>query len=186
MTQPKPAMCRRLWVRALLTCVSLAIVTQASAQTASLTLSAGSGSPGGSVALNLPFHSNGSQATGIQWTLDYSSTDFSSVSVAATPLATGAGEVLSCNSLSDHTNCLMINLGSNSVVVPDGVIAVATFHIASGTTNTSSQITITNLSATNAGGTALALTGTGATVTINQPVGPVLSSLTCAPASFPP
>jgi len=161
-----------LWSLIMLACALAGSATLVAAQTALLALSGGAGPPGGSATTNLIFHGNGAHATGIQWTLNYSPADFRSISVATTSLATDPGEVLSCKNLSDHTNCVMVNLTSNSMVIPDGVIAVLTFKIASKTQKTFSQITLTNLRATSGSSSTLPLIGTDAAVTINQPVSP--------------
>src|ERR1700730_18175162 len=161
--------CQLILRKLFLLCVTAAAVGSALAQGPSLALTSGSGAPGGNVALNLNFQANGTQPTGIQWTLAFSSTDISSVTVAATSTATGAGEVLSCSSAAGQVNCLMINLASNTVVVPDGTIAVATFHISPSTTSTTSQISMTNLAASDGNGLNLPLSGSGGQITISQP-----------------
>jgi uncharacterized protein (TIGR03437 family) len=167
-------------------CAAAAAANCVFAQGSSLALASGSGAPGGTVALNLNFQPGGAQATGIQWALIFPSADISSVTVAATSTATSAGEILSCSSAAGHVNCLMINLSSNTVVVPSGVIAVATFHISPTTQSTSSQILMTGLSASDGTGSSLPLSGTGGQITINQPAPPTasLSNLSCTPASI--
>ena len=154
----------------------------------SLTLSGGSGSPGGSVNVSMTFNANGTQATGAGWILNYSSTDFSSVTITASPTVTSvSGEVLSCSTGAGSANCLVINLSSSSVLVPNGTLAVATFHISPTTKSTSSSISLSSLSATDGGGKSLGLSGSGASVTINQPIPPpALSGLTCVPNTLTP
>jgi uncharacterized protein (TIGR03437 family) len=146
----------------------------------SLSLSKGSGAPGSGVSVAIGFSPNGTPATGVQWTMNYSSMDFSSVTVSASSIAAAAGEVLSCSTGSGRVTCLLINLGSSSVLVPSGGIATATFQISSTTTSTSSPITLSGLAASNGAGGSLGLTGTGSTISIGQPQGsqtPVVVSL---------
>src|SRR5438045_5421820 len=122
MTRPTRFTCQLILSPVFLLCIAAASPDSALAQGSSLTLASGAGAPGASVALNLNFQANGTQATGIQWTLNFSSTDISSVTVAASSTATGSGEVLSCSNAAGHVNCLMINLASNTVVVPNGTV----------------------------------------------------------------
>lgn len=185
MMKPGRLTCKLILSKLLLLCATVAALDNALAQGPSLALASGSGAPGGSVALNLNFQANGTQPTGIQWVLSFSSTDISSVTVAATSTATSVGEALSCSTAAGHVNCLMINLASNTVVVPNGTIAIATFHISPTTTSTASQISLTNLAASDGNGSSLSLSGTGGQITINQPP-PVtsLSNLSCTPASI--
>ena len=137
----------------------------------SISLSSGSGAPGTSVSVNISFNANGTQPTGAQWTLNYSSIDFSSVSVAQTSTVSSvSGETFLCPAGAGSATCIIINIGSDTVLVPNGIIAVATFHISPATTNTSSLITLSNLVASDGGATGLSLTGSAATITINQPM----------------
>lgn len=151
----------------LLICV-LALAGSGAWAQSSLSLTGGSGAPGSKVAVAINFAGNGAAVTAIQWTLNYSTTDFSSVAVAVSAAATTAGDVLSCQTGSGQAACLMIDLTSSTVLVPDGQIAVATFQISASTTHTSSAISLTGLSAASGNGMPLSLTGTGITITITQ------------------
>ena len=151
----------------LLICV-LAVAGSSAWAQSSLSLSGGSGTPGSKVAVAINFTGNGAAVTAIQWTMNYSTTDFSSVTVAVSATATGAGDVVSCQTGSGQAICLMANLTSKSMLVPDGQIAVATFQISASTVNTSSAISLSGLSASSGNGMALNLTGTGTTITITQ------------------
>ena len=152
----------------LLTCVLAIAGGGAWAQAPSLSLSGGAGTPGSKVAVAIHFAGNGAAVTAIQWTMNYSATDFSAVTIAVTATATAAGEVLSCQTGPGQAICLMANLTSNAMLVPDGQVAVATFQISTTTTNTSSAISLSSLSASSGNGLALSLTGTGTTITITQ------------------
>ncbi len=112
------------------------------------------------------FVSNGAPITGLQWTMKYSSADFSSVSITASSTATASGEVLSCSKAPGQVTCLMINLGSGTAPVPSGQIAVATFQISATTTNSFSAIELSGLVDSSGAGTSLGLTGIGAAIII--------------------
>jgi hypothetical protein len=138
------------------------------AQTPVLSLSGGSGLPGGNVGVAVNFTPNGAPATGIQWTMNYSTSDFSSVTVVESATASAGGEVLSCQTGAGQVICLMADLTSSTVRVPSGQIAVATFQISPSTTGTSSTISLSALFASSGSGASLGLTGTGTTITITQ------------------
>jgi hypothetical protein len=138
------------------------------AQTPSLSLSGGSGAPGANVSVVVSFVSNGAPATGLQWTMNYSTGDFSSVTTAASATATASGEVLSCSKGVGQVTCLMINLGSSAAHVPSGQIAVATFQISATTRSRSSAVELSGLSASSGVATSLGLTGIGSTITITS------------------
>jgi hypothetical protein len=151
-----------------LICVLALAAGGAWAQTPSLSLSGGSGIPGSKVAVAINFAANGAAVTALQWTLNYSTTDFSSVAVAASATASAAGDVLSCQPGPGQAICLMVDLTSSTVLVPNGQIAVATFEISASTTHSSSTISLSGLSASSGGAVSLGLKGTGATITITQ------------------
>ena len=150
----------------LLICALTVAAGGAWAQMPSLSLSGGSGAPGANISVPVSFVSNGAPVTGLQWTMKYSSADFSSVSIAASATATASGEVLSCSKGPGQVTCLMINLGSGTAPVPSGQIAVATFQISATTTNSFSAIELSGLVDSSGAGTSLGLTGTGAAIII--------------------
>ena len=166
-------------------CILAAVVGNVAAQPV-VSLAGGSGAPGASVAVNIAFSAGGTKPTGAQWTLQYSSADFSSVSVAQTSAVSSvSGEVLACPAGAGSATCLIVNTGSNGVLVPNGAVAVATFQISPTTKNTSSQITLSGLTATDGSGHSFGLTGTPATITINQPL-PSPPPATPPPVTPPP
>ncbi len=90
------------------------------AQTPSLSLSGGSGAPGGNVSVAISFVPNGAPATGVQWTMNYSTGDFSSVTVVESATATAGGDMLSCSKAPGQVTCLILNLVSRAVLVRVG------------------------------------------------------------------
>jgi len=75
--------------------VLAAIAGPMAAQNPSLSLAGGSGAPGSLVSLNISLSANGgAQPAGLQWTLNYSQADFSSVSVDIGAAATAAGKTI--------------------------------------------------------------------------------------------
>ena len=159
------------------------------AGTPSISLSSGSGAPGANVTLSVTLASNGgTQPAGVQWDFLYSSADInpgSGTFYTTGAAANAAGKQTSCNVVSPgDVRCLVVGLNTN--VMGDGVLATVTFQIASTTTQTSTPITFAGVSGTDASANSIAMTGTGATVTINQPVVPTVSNLTCSPASITP
>src|ERR1700676_2578259 len=92
------------------------------AQNVTLSLASGAGTPGTLVALNVSLNAAiGNQPAGVQWTLNYSGADFSSVGFAAGGAATAAGKSISCNSGSGTATCVV--WGINSTLIQNGVVA---------------------------------------------------------------
>src|SRR5580658_9895640 len=68
------------------------------AQAPSLSLASGSAVQGSSLPLNLSLSAGTNAPAAMQWTLTYSTTAITSLSAAAGPALTAAGDTLSCNS----------------------------------------------------------------------------------------
>jgi cohesin domain-containing protein len=153
------------------------------AQGVALSLASGSGSPGAAVTLNLSLNATGgNQPAALQWTLTYSSTDFSFINVAAGPVATAAGKSLSCNNAVGSSTCVV--WGLNSTAIANGVVAAVTLTLSGSTSNVSSSIQLLNGVAAAPDGTAISTSTAGGTVTILQ--GPSLTGISCNPASVLP
>src|SRR3974390_34528 len=90
----------RLSVAAMLAC------SAGFAQSTALSLSSVSGMPGSVVTLNLLLSLSGTQPADLQWTLNYSNSDFSAIAVTAGTAATTAGKAVSCNSTAGSVTCL--------------------------------------------------------------------------------
>ncbi len=149
------------------------------AQSAALSLSSGSGSPGSTVVLNVSLAATGASPASVEWTFNYSTTDFSSASFAAGP--DDSNKSLSCNSGSGTITCLV--WGLNNSVIPNGVVGSATLTLSSSTMDTTSSLQLGGISA-GTGGTAISTSATGGTVAIVQT--PSLNGLTCNPVSISP
>src|SRR5689334_9698854 len=94
------------------------------AWSATLSLGAASSAPGGSVSLSLNLASLGSSVVGAEWTLTYSTADFTSINIVAGSSVTAAGKQLFCsNPATGQYVCLVSGL--NRDVIPDGVLATA-------------------------------------------------------------
>ncbi len=160
-----------------------AVVSVASAQQVSLSLPAGSTTPGGSLTLNLALtNSGGSQPAGVQWTLSYPSADIASVSVAAGSAATAAAKTVACNGAAGSMVCVVSGL--NATPIASGSVASVTFHIASSPTDTSVPVQVAAPAAAAGDGSSVAAAGTGSTITVNKAATLALSSLSCSPANI--
>src|SRR6202012_1687825 len=90
----------------------------------SLALASSAGSKGAAVPLNLSLNVVGMGPAAFQWKLTYSSTDISSVTVAAGPALTSAGKALACSTATGTIMCMAVGL--NSTAIASGVVAVVT------------------------------------------------------------
>jgi len=165
-------MCSRSLPALLFFCITAAGVDRAAAQTASLSLSGGSGFPGSNVTLNVSLTINGTLPAAVQWDLLYSTADLNpevGTFYASGAAATVAGKQATCGTLvPGDIRCIVAGL--NSTAIGNGILAAVTLQIAS-TTDTSILVTLSNLAASSGGGVtqAVPIAGAGATITINQP-----------------
>src|SRR5688572_12808673 len=97
------------------------------AQGTSLSLASGSGTQGGSVALNLSMTASGNAPSGVQWKLSYPTSDVSSLSTAAGPALTAAGKAVNCSAASGSITCLASGMNANPI--GNGVVAVVTVNL---------------------------------------------------------
>ncbi len=171
----------KLWITVQLLVFSTSSMVLA--QQINLSVGSGTATPGATVTVPITLTATGgAQPAGMQWTIGYSSTDISSVSVTAGPSSTAAGKNVSCSSTSTSTIC--IAYGMNENIIASGTVASATITIASGSLDSSAPIQISGVAATDlTGSTSIPASGTGGTITIPQPTQPTLSGLSCAPAT---
>ncbi|HEY1336033.1 MAG TPA: cohesin domain-containing protein, partial [Bryobacteraceae bacterium] len=170
----------RLATALLFVCLFSSLCSMAFAQNASLSLAAGSGAPGSTVTLPLSLSAEGTRISGVQWTIAYSTADFSSASVSLGSAADSAGKTVACNtSTPGQYRCLISGLNPN--LIADGVVATTTLTVAANTTNTSSAISVTGSLGSTPQGSELAVSAGGSSVTIPQ--GPRLASFACSPAT---
>jgi uncharacterized protein (TIGR03790 family) len=141
---------------------SLGVKAAATLGSDALSLSSGTGSAGGTVILNLNLTSSaGSQPGAIGWTFGYSS-DITSVTVVSGSSSSGAQKSVACNGKA----CVIYGLNTNAI--PDGTVAVATFHIAANPSTTTIPIQVTAAVLSSAGGAAIPATTGGGTVTVSS------------------
>ncbi len=152
------------------------IISTASAQSIALSLSAGSGIPGATVALSLALNGSGISPSGLQWTMNYSTADFTSVAVAAGAAATAASKQLSCTNSTGSSTCVL--WGLNPTTVSNGVVATLSLTISAATVHASSSLQFAAVTAAGPNGAAITTSATGNTIDIvsggNQAVGIVL------------
>jgi hypothetical protein len=137
------------------------------AQDVTLNLTSGSGIPGTTVTLNITLNSSGVLPAVVQWTLNYSTVDFSSATVTAGTAAIAAGKQVSCNNTSGSATCVLWGINSNTI--SKGVAATVALTIPASTLNTSLNVQLVNTAAAALDSTALMTTATGGTVTIVHP-----------------
>ena len=151
-------------------------------QTDSLALSSAVVPPGGTATLSLSLSASGSQVAGLQWTIVYPPSAVVAITASAGSAATNALKSLKCAGSSGTYSCFLTGLnasGLNENPIPNGVVASVSVTISS--TAASVSLGITNaMGATQSGG-AVAITGTGGTITA-LPLS--VSAVTCNPATL--
>src|SRR5580698_2484097 len=158
----------------------LATCSYGLAQGVALSLSSGSATPGTAVVLNISLDATNPLPESTQWTLNYSTTDFTSAAIV--PGAGAANKSLTCTNGTGTATCLL--WGLNSDTIPNNVVASVTLNLASSATDPSSSVQLSNAVSADSTGAAMPTSVSGGTVTILQV--PVLSSLSCSPASLTP
>jgi len=155
-------------------CIIVFLICTIPVAAQTLSVSGGSGAPGSTVALSISLSSSGStQLAGVQWDLTYPSTVLSPAPGtywARGTAATAAGKQASCNLVKPgDIRCLVT--GFNSTSIQDGVLATVTLQISASTTSTSAQVNLTGTSGTDSSGSPITMTGSDASITIDQPTG---------------
>ena len=152
------------------------LISNASGQSVTLSLSAGTGSPGAAVPLTLALSGSGVSPSGLQWTMKYSTADFATVTMMAGSAATAAGKQLSCQNSVGSSTCVL--WGLNTTAISNGAVATVSVTISPTITRTSSSLQFSGVAATTSNATAIATSATGNTITIvgngSQSVGVVL------------
>jgi hypothetical protein len=145
-----------------------------------LKVAPGSAVAGGADSLNISLTSGpGGAPVAVQWTLNYSNSDLTGISLQAGPAATSTGKSLSCAPSAGSVRCII--WGMNTNIIPNGAIATANF-IVSRQAAASSALQITESLAASAIGSGIAVTGSGATLTIIH--ADAVTKLACSPASL--
>jgi len=135
-------------------------------QTVSLSLAPGTGLVGGTAYVLITLNT-ASPSAGLQWTLKYSTVDFTAITVSPGSAALGVGKRVFCNaSAAGVLTCLIEGL--NAARIPNGVVAVAAFTISATTPHTSSAVQLSNPMAVSPVGSPVLAAGSSITVTILQ------------------
>ena len=131
-------------------------------QTDSLILSSGSAASDGTVSLNLNLTSaSGHIPVGVEWTLTYSPSDVTAISVTVGPAATAAGKTLSCSASLGAYTCLAS--GMNTTAISNGAVAYVDLTIAAGVSATS--VGLTNSAGSSTSGRRIPVLPAGGVVT---------------------
>jgi uncharacterized protein (TIGR03437 family) len=134
----------------------------------------------GRVVLDLNFTSNAAQATspaGLEWELAFNARSVANISVAPGAGAIAAGKSVACYQANGTYSCLATGLNSNSML--SGLIAQMTVTFAPSYDGLVS-FGVTNTQGVTATGTAVPISGKGATVVVYG-----LTSLVCSPTTVP-
>jgi hypothetical protein len=118
---------------------------------------------------------SGSAPASVLWTLTYSETDISSITLAPAAAATAAGKTVACAAGAGSVICIVSGL--NTTAVPNGIIATANSSVSASVTQ-SSALGIAGVAAASASASVLQATGVGGTRTVLQSLH--LSTLTCS------
>ena len=163
--------------------LSCAGAMTASAQQVGLTLSSGSGSPGGRATLNVSLADpGGAQAASLQWSMKYATADITNVTVSAGAAASRAEKNVLCNSKSGITTCILSGLNFGSI--SPGIVATATFQISTNTQSANIPIQVENTVAASGDGSAISASGSAGTIALGtQTQAAALSGLSCSPSS---
>src|ERR1700674_2914742 len=166
-----------------ITCVLLLVVaSQALGQQVTVSIGSGSAVSGGTVSLGVTLASSaGALPAALQWTMSYPSSVVVSVSVVEGSSATAAGKSVTCSSTAGATTCLAYGLNQN--IISPGVLATATFSIFSSAPSSSVPVQVAAVTASTTDGIAISGSGQGGTISVNQPILPTLSGLSCIPIS---
>ncbi len=132
--------------------------------------------PGTSTSLGVALTVSGTAPAGLEWTIAFSSTQLSAVSISPGPSATAAEKTVSCSSGASAATCILTGLNTN--VIGSGVVAYLNATVAPGTTTASIQIS--NLVGVDPNGNDLSITSAGGGLIVV----PSLSPLTCSPTTL--
>ncbi len=156
------------------------------AQTSSLSLSSGSGSPGSIVTLGLSLTAAGGQPESLQWTITYPTRDFSGLTVSAGAAASSAGKSITCNSAAGISSCVAWGLNSN--MIPNGLVASITLTVSALPADSAAVIQVSGGDSASLAGSSVATSTVSGSVTIQQSTTTAtVSAVSCTPlAVIPP
>jgi hypothetical protein len=145
-----------------------------------LGLSSGSATPGTTISLDIALTAALSDPpASVEWTINYSTSDFSSVNVQLGPSGISANKSVSCTNTPGTKTCVLY--GFNSTPLSNGVVATVGLTVSSSTTSSSSLVQLSQGSAADAVGISLTTSTVGSTIGINPPA---LNGLFCNPISL--
>lgn len=148
--------------------------TAEAANEAVLTLSSGSVNAGSSVSVNLSIDtsqvlSDGAGIAGVQWDLNFNSSQITSVTVTDGAAATAAKKASSCSTISaGRYRCMVV--GFNDGIIHSGVLASVTFTIPSSATIGSSPIHFSDILSSSSGAEPVPTLGVDGSISINAEV----------------
>ncbi len=160
--------------------ISVACSCVSVARAVNLELSDVSVAAGSTVTINLNLTASQTELpASMQWTIHYSTGDFSSVVVTPGAGGTVPGKALSCDQMEGLTSCVL--WGQNNARIPDGV--VATLHLTASPEPSSlvSNVLLTDVAAASAAGAVLQADTRAGSVRLL----PRLDGLSCDPLSIP-
>jgi hypothetical protein len=148
-------------------CSPLLLFLLADAGFAQVTVSLESGpaEPGSTILLNLMLNSGQTDVAGLQWTVNYSTTDIAAVQVAISPETASAGLTVACVNKTAAVKCLLVSPSSRDPI-PSGVVAVVTVAISPATSRAAS-INLSALEGVSPNGQAILIGASEAVLTIN-------------------
>ncbi|MDP9113961.1 MAG: putative Ig domain-containing protein, partial [Acidobacteriota bacterium] len=147
-------------------------------QQGALSLNSVSTTPGGSAALKVSTSANGGgQPAVLRWTMQYPA-DVTGIDVVPGAAAASAGKNITCSYGASLATCLA--WGENATVIPDGVVATATFKVSAASTSAGIAIASNEATASDVAGNSLPINSTGGTITVVYP-----PAISCTPTSGP-
>lgn len=168
--------CRLAGAAFILWAAQIPVLAQLSLNIGSLSIA-----PGSPASVNISMNSSsGTLPSVVQWTLNYSSTSLSGMSLQPGSAAVAAGKTLSCASRTGSVSCVV--WGMNRNIVPNGVVATANFQVSS-TASSSTTLQVTNAAAASTAPSIITATGSTGTLTL---LSSRISKLACSPVTIVP
>jgi hypothetical protein len=151
------------------------------AQSVGISAAPASGARGGLASFPLSVTATGgAQPVALQWTIRYSASDVSSLSLTIAGTAAVASKTLACAQTAGSMTCLIY--GMNTTTIADGVIAQVVVGLSATTGATSTTLQVTGVVAATAAGDSIQATGTGNQIIIQSSTR--LTGLACSPVTI--
>ena len=159
----------------------IALTAAVFGQSTAVQLSSSSAAPGSSMVLNVSLSATSASPASTQFTLAYSTTDFSAISITQGSATTASSKTLTCTTSAGRAVCVV--WGDNTTAIQNGVVAMVQLTVSPTTIDTSSAVVLSAASSVSTTGNAITATASGASVAIVQPT---LLSLACSPTQVIP